>query len=276
MDVGAGADDAAHLLVEEHRHLGPLHAALGDVVGVVERDRQVLARSRGAEQLDLGERDGARRSAGQLGEALGARLRRAHAPVRRAAPARRLRGRRPPRPRPGRAAARRRAGSGRAFIGRIVFSARRRSRRARRGAAGRAASRRSTIASPPFFIFTLAPVRRATSPERSGSWPTSRTRAPRPAASASASNGPPRSSSAASGSIPSAAQASRAVSAARTLGLARQASTGSPSSRQRSPGRLGLALALRGQAPGIVVLAALLGVPVSEQVDHAAAVSDPG
>ena len=38
------------LLVEEHRHLGRLHAALGDVVGVVERDRQVLARGGRAEQ----------------------------------------------------------------------------------------------------------------------------------------------------------------------------------------------------------------------------------
>ena len=56
VDVGAGADDAGRLLVEEHRHLGRLHAALGDVVGVVEGDRQVLAGAGRAEQADLGER----------------------------------------------------------------------------------------------------------------------------------------------------------------------------------------------------------------------------
>ena len=73
MDAGARADDAAHLLVEEHRHLGRLHAALGDVVGVVEGDRQVLARDGGAEQPDLGER-AALRPRGELGKALGAGL----------------------------------------------------------------------------------------------------------------------------------------------------------------------------------------------------------
>ena len=43
MDVVIGPDHAGDLLVEEHRKLGRLHARLGDVVGVVEPDRQELA-----------------------------------------------------------------------------------------------------------------------------------------------------------------------------------------------------------------------------------------
>ena len=47
------ADHAGDLLVEEHRELGRLHAALGDVVGVVEPDRQELARLDGRQQTHL-------------------------------------------------------------------------------------------------------------------------------------------------------------------------------------------------------------------------------
>ena len=47
------ADHAGDLLVEEHRELGRLHAALGDVVGVVEADGQELARLDGRQQTHL-------------------------------------------------------------------------------------------------------------------------------------------------------------------------------------------------------------------------------
>ena len=40
VDVVAGPHHARHLLVEEDRELGRLHAALGDVVGIVKPDRQ--------------------------------------------------------------------------------------------------------------------------------------------------------------------------------------------------------------------------------------------
>jgi len=60
--LGVRPGDAADLLVEEGRNLGRLHAHLGDVVGVVERDRHVHARHRRGEQADLSERQ-----AGRLG-----------------------------------------------------------------------------------------------------------------------------------------------------------------------------------------------------------------
>ena len=71
--VGARPDHAGHLLVEEDRHFGRLHPHLGDVVGVVERDAEVLARSGRREQPDLGERQ-ARRVGGELLEAVAADL----------------------------------------------------------------------------------------------------------------------------------------------------------------------------------------------------------
>ena len=51
--VVVGTDHARDLLVEEHRELRRLHAGLGDVIGVVEADRQELARQHGSEQPDL-------------------------------------------------------------------------------------------------------------------------------------------------------------------------------------------------------------------------------
>ena len=56
MHVVARPDHAGDLLVEEHRELRRLHAGLGDVVGVVQADRQELARPDGRQQADLVER----------------------------------------------------------------------------------------------------------------------------------------------------------------------------------------------------------------------------
>ena len=56
VDVRSRADHAGDLLVEEDRELRRLHAALRDMVGVVEPDRQVLARLDRGEQSDIGER----------------------------------------------------------------------------------------------------------------------------------------------------------------------------------------------------------------------------
>ena len=96
VDVGARPDHAGHLLVEEDRHLGRLHPHLGDVVGVVERDRQVLARRGRRQQAHLGERQ-PRRSCRRASPGRPDRPRRAPPPVRRAR--RRRRGRRPRPPR---------------------------------------------------------------------------------------------------------------------------------------------------------------------------------
>ena len=67
---------------------------------------------------------------------------------------------------------------------------RRRSRASSDGRRSTLSSPRSTPASPPFFSRTCAPVSVCTAAEKSGSWPTSITSSPSPAASSSASNGP--------------------------------------------------------------------------------------
>src|SRR5687767_13659733 len=54
--VVARTHDARDLLVEEDRELGCLHAAFGDVVGVVEPDCEELARLHGRQQSYLIER----------------------------------------------------------------------------------------------------------------------------------------------------------------------------------------------------------------------------
>ena len=178
-----GPTTQVDLLVEEHRHLGRLHAALGDVVGVVERDRQVLAGEGGAEQADVGERRALAGAGGGL------------APAPSAPPAARRRGAgsagRPSgaeveRPAPPSS----RPSLGSPPCGESTEPHRRSSIAVAAAIAarsfGRSRARRvppSTIARPPFFSFALAPVRRATSPEKSGSWPT-RSASPRPAASA--------------------------------------------------------------------------------------------
>ncbi|MDX6602850.1 MAG: hypothetical protein QOF13_2052 [Solirubrobacterales bacterium] len=66
--LGPRPSHAGHLLVEEDRHLGRLHPHLGDVIGVVERDRQVLAGRGWGQELDIGERK-AGGTAGELLEA---------------------------------------------------------------------------------------------------------------------------------------------------------------------------------------------------------------
>ena len=105
-----------------------------------------------------------------------------------------------------------------------------------RGRISTMSSPRSMPARPPFFMRTCAPVSEWTAAEKSGSWPTSSTSSPSPAASASASNGPPASFGSSCGSTsPSCSQAMRAVSAARTLGLVRQASISTPSAFSAAP-----------------------------------------
>ena len=216
------------LLVEEHRHLGRLHAGLGDVVGVVEGDRQVLARPGGAEQPTSAS---GRRSAPSPSSAscvLAARRRRAPRPVPAAARATAAErsATRSPSTRPSLAPAS--VEKRQSLTAGVLFAARRRSPPAPSAAAGRPSVLPSTIASPPFFIFTLAPVSRATSSEKSGSWPTSST-SPRPGRQPRPVERPAAQLVGQLGLDARArAQASRAVSAARTLGLVRQASTSRP------------------------------------------------
>jgi hypothetical protein len=93
----------------------------------------------------------------------------------------------------------------------------------------------STPASPPFFMRTCAPVRLCTAIEKSGSWPTSSTSSPSPAASASGSNGPPASFGSCCGSTLSSSHASLAVSAARSFGLVRHALGRTPSRLRARP-----------------------------------------
>ena len=126
----------------------------------------------------------------------------------------------------------------------------------------------STMARPPLRSFTLAPVRRATSFEKSGSWPTRRT-SPRPAARAAGVEG-----AAAQLLADLRLELERLAGQPGGVGRAHlragQAGVGlGRERRQRSPGRLGLALALERQPPRRVVADAFLGVAVSEQVDHA-------
>ena len=242
-----GPTTQVDLLVEEHRHLGRLHAALGDVVGVVERDRQVLARGGRAEQARP--RRAGRRSAprGELGEALEPPAASSARPVR---PAARVRRREVDdllavdQAQPGAPPSSEKRQS---LIGRIRIQ-----RPAAIAASSVGRSRASsvvpsTIASPPFFIFTLAPVRRATSPEKSGSWPTSRT-SPRPPRAPAPSKRPPRSSSASSGSRPS-GLAGEPRGLRRPHPGAGQAGVDLDAERgQRPPAGLGLPLALRRSA----------------------------
>src|SRR5262249_19693861 len=138
VDVVAGADHAADLLVEEHRNLRGLHAALSDVVAVVERDREVLARPRRAEQAHGVE--------GVLGTALYLDHRALFDPA-----------------------------LGDAAVGLEAadphWSLPANVRAAASRSFGRSRATRvepSTIPRPPFFSFTLAPVRRPISPEKSG------------------------------------------------------------------------------------------------------------
>src|SRR5581483_2499564 len=54
--VVPGPDHAGNLLVEEHRELGRLHAALGDVISVVEADAEELAWPDRRQQTYVGQR----------------------------------------------------------------------------------------------------------------------------------------------------------------------------------------------------------------------------
>ena len=149
----------------------------------------------------------------------------------------------------------------------------------RRGLLGDRASsrgRRSTLsspcsmpASPPFFMRTCAPVRAWTAIEKSGSCPTSSTSSPRPAASASASNGPPASFGSSCGSTPPArSHASVAVSAARTFGLVRQASIFTPSALRARPAARDCSAPFFGERT-LRVGRSVGSVSVAQQPEHA-------
>ena len=120
--------------------------------------------------------------------------------------------------------------------------------------------------SPPFFMRTCAPVRACTAIEKSGSCPTSSTLSPRPAASASPSNGPPGSFGSCFGSTPSGSQASFAVSPPHLR--ARQARVDLHSEPlQGMPRGARLPLTLLGEWP-LRVRRSVGGIPMAQQPQH--------